>query len=137
MNVLILQIIFSSGSQINFSFDNCYGIFQIYTIQQGFCTCATSNSNDKMTIAHIKVLQRQKTKVKRSVGAIALQFLYFFILMVVVYLLSCVWLFCDPMDYSPPGFSVHGISQARTLEWAAITFSRGPFNFVSVVHLYF
>ena len=26
---------------------------------------------------------------------------------------------CDPMDCSPPGSSVHGISQARTLEWAA------------------
>ena len=24
---------------------------------------------------------------------------------------------CDPMDYSPPGFSVHGISQVRILEW--------------------
>ena len=31
--------------------------------------------------------------------------------------LSCVWLFCDPMDCSPPGSSVHGISQARILEW--------------------
>ena len=29
------------------------------------------------------------------------------------------------MDYSLPGFSVHGISQARTLEWVAISFSRG------------
>jgi len=28
------------------------------------------------------------------------------------------------MDYSPPGSSVHGISQARTLEWVAISFSR-------------
>ena len=27
---------------------------------------------------------------------------------------------CDPMDGSPPGFSVHGISQARILEWVAI-----------------
>ena len=26
---------------------------------------------------------------------------------------------CDPMDCSPPGPSVHGISQARILEWAA------------------
>ena len=26
---------------------------------------------------------------------------------------------CDPMDHSPPGSSVHGILQARTLEWAA------------------
>ena len=32
---------------------------------------------------------------------------------------------CDPMDCSPPGSSVHGISQARILEWMAISFSRG------------
>ena len=37
---------------------------------------------------------------------------------------SCLTL-CDPMDCSPPGFSVHGISQARVLEWVAISFSRG------------
>ena len=30
---------------------------------------------------------------------------------------------CDPMDCSPPGFSVHLILQARTLEWVAISFS--------------
>ena len=29
------------------------------------------------------------------------------------------------MDRSPPGFSVHGISQARILEWAGISSSRG------------
>ena len=33
----------------------------------------------------------------------------------------------DLMDYSPPGSSVHGISQARILEWAAISFSKGIF----------
>ena len=33
--------------------------------------------------------------------------------------------FCDPMDCSPPGSSVYGIFQARILEWAAISFSRG------------
>ena len=31
---------------------------------------------------------------------------------------------CDPMDYSPPGSSVHGILQARVLKWVAISFSR-------------
>ena len=31
---------------------------------------------------------------------------------------------CDPMGCSPPGSSVHGISQARILEWAAISSSR-------------
>ena len=32
----------------------------------------------------------------------------------------------DSMDCSPPGSSVHGISQARILERVAISFSRGP-----------
>ena len=41
----------------------------------------------------------------------------------------CVWVtqscptLCDPMDCSPSGSSAHGIFQARTLEWAAISFS--------------
>ena len=38
--------------------------------------------------------------------------------------LSCLTL-CDPMDCSLPGSSVHGIFQARILEWIAISFSRG------------
>ena len=32
---------------------------------------------------------------------------------------------CNPMDCSQPGSSVHGISQARVLEWIAISFSKG------------
>ena len=36
---------------------------------------------------------------------------------------SCPTL-CDPMHYSSPGSSVHGICQARILEWVAISFSR-------------
>ena len=37
---------------------------------------------------------------------------------------SCLTL-CDPMDCSLPGSSVHGIFQARVLEWVAISFSKG------------
>ena len=37
---------------------------------------------------------------------------------------SCLTL-CDPMDWSPPGSSVHGMLQARILEWVAISSSRG------------
>ena len=37
---------------------------------------------------------------------------------------SCPTL-CDPVDCSPPGSSIHGILQARILEWVAISFSRG------------
>ena len=32
---------------------------------------------------------------------------------------------CNPMDCSPPGSSVHGILQARVLQWVAMPFSRG------------
>ena len=32
---------------------------------------------------------------------------------------------CHSMDFSPPGYTVHGIFQARILEWVAIPFSRG------------
>ena len=39
---------------------------------------------------------------------------------------SCPTL-CNPMDCSPPGSSIHGILQARGLEWVAIVFSRGSF----------
>ena len=38
---------------------------------------------------------------------------------------SHVRLFCDPMDCSPPGSSVHGILQAGILEWVAVSYSRG------------
>ena len=37
---------------------------------------------------------------------------------------SCLTL-CHPMDYSPPGSSVHGILQARILEWVAMPSARG------------
>ena len=32
---------------------------------------------------------------------------------------------CDPKDCSPPGSSVHGVLQARILEWVVLSFSRG------------
>ena len=52
-----------------------------------------------------------------------------------IYILALIWLLllllsrlscptlCDPIDGSPPGPSVHGIFQARVLEWVAIAFS--------------
>ena len=39
---------------------------------------------------------------------------------------SCLTL-SDPMDYSLPDSSVHGILQARILDWASIPFSSGSF----------
>ena len=39
------------------------------------------------------------------------------------------------MDCSPPGFSVHGISQARILELVAISFSKGFFQPMDQTHI--
>ena len=38
----------------------------------------------------------------------------------------------DPMDCSPPGSSIHGIFQARVLEWGVIAFSASP----SIIYLF-
>ena len=51
---------------------------------------------------------------------------------------SCLTL-CNPMDCSPPGSSLHGISQARILEWVIISFSRltiSSFQSLSHVRLF-
>ena len=53
-----------------------------------------------------------------------MSFFFFLVLRVLVTLL-CLTLY-NPMDYSPLGSSVHGISQARILDWVPIPFSRGP-----------
>ena len=45
---------------------------------------------------------------------------------------------CDPMDCSLPGFSVHGIFQARILKWVAISSSRGsskPSDWTHISHV--
>ena len=47
------------------------------------------------------------------------------ILKVKVWVTSSCLTLCDPMDCSPPGSSVHGILQARILEWVVISSSRG------------
>ena len=55
-------------------------------------------------------------------------YIYFFFVVVAVVVLqsfSHVQLFCNPMDYSPPGSSVHDVFQARILEWVPISSSRG------------
>ena len=39
----------------------------------------------------------------------------------------------DPMDCSPPGSSVHGIFQARVLEWVAIAFSENLCFLITIV----
>ena len=50
---------------------------------------------------------------------------------------SCLTL-RDPLDCSPPGSSIHGIFQARVLEWGAIAFSQkcSEVTFIKVLIVY-
>ena len=41
----------------------------------------------------------------------------------------------DPMGCSPPGPSIHGIFQARVLEWVAIPFSKSKINKNKTIHI--
>ena len=49
-------------------------------------------------------------------------------------LLSCPTL-CNPMNRSPPGSSVHGILQARILEWVAMPCSKGSWRYLQGIFL--
>ena len=53
-----------------------------------------------------------------------------------VKLLQSCPILCDPMDCSPPGSSVHGILQARILEWVAMSSSRGSSQPRDRTHLF-
>jgi len=71
--------------------------------------------------AHI--CQTLRTAHTKAGGWILLYVNSAYMLLVVLVTQSCPTL-CDPVDHNPPGSSVHGILQARILEWVAISFSR-------------
>ena len=66
-------------------------------------------------IGHYRVLRRVPILYSRSL-----------LIIYCIYSIETSWLtLCDPIDCSPPGSSIHGIFQARILEWVAISYSRG------------
>ena len=71
------------------------------------------------------ILNREKNPLYMSMYVNV--YMYCFVLILLLFSHSVVSDSHDPMDYSPPGFSVHGISQGRILEWVAISSSRGSF----------
>ena len=67
----------------------------------------------------------QRTVIIADISPLILMITIIHTLKLKVMLLSHVQLFCDPMDCSLPGSSVHGLFQARVLGSLAISFSRG------------
>ena len=86
-----------------------------------------SNSAAQFLIMELQVHNPLKLLANLSVNPLyhlITRYYYCPLIMCVFSHKSCPTLL-DPMDYSPPGSSVHGIFQARILEWVDISFSRG------------
>ena len=83
-------------------------------ITKSFCCTLETNKTLFMNYAPVHKIKGFKKSMKTKKLQTAV---------ICVLMLLCVPL-CDPMDYSPPGSSVHGILQARILEWVAISSSR-------------
>ena len=80
--------------------------------------------SDKVDFAVMCEYLPSKWKVKVLVTQLCLNSFQWNWKLKVLVAQSCPSLF-NPMDCSPPGSSVHGILQARILEWVAIPFSKG------------
>ena len=70
---------------------------------------------------HFQILEQQPSVTLGKIPS----FLKLFVQCMDAKVLQSCPILCDSMDCSPPGFSVHGIFQARILEWTAISSSRG------------
>ena len=81
----------------------CHFLLQGIFLTQGSNLCLLHWQVDSLPLSHQRSLNNIFTAAAKS-------------------LQSCPTL-CDPIDGSPPGSSVPGILQARTLEWVAISFS--------------
>ena len=77
------------------------------------------------TLTHMSRESKENIEYIKSPHSNVL-YMTFYLCLYTKLLQSCPTL-CDPMDPSPPGFSVHGILQARILECVAMPSSRGSF----------
>ena len=85
-------------------------------IREGKMTIVSENSKNKRTKWSNPVREKKHTNTHIHTHT------YIRTLVLVLVAQSCLTL-CYPMDCIPPGSSVHGILQARKLEWVAIPFS--------------
>ena len=85
-------------------------------------TCpSTASKQERLVIHCLRVDTYKKGRISRLIWNIIMQCFA----CVHTQLIQLYLTLCDPMDSSPSGSSVHGILQARILEWVAMTSSRG------------
>ena len=97
---------------------SAHGIFQVRVLEWG--AIAFSHSLHITAVNRIQAMRCLPQRIFRVVSALYNSVQFSSVAQ------SCPTL-CSPMDYSLPGSSIHGILQARVLEWVAISFSRGIF----------
>ena len=102
--------------------------------KEGYCPCVVIVSTPLRILSQVvggrsvRTIHQKEVDVERKKARASWNLLYIFacisppLLLLVIQ--SCPTL-CDPMDCSLPSSSVHGILQARILEWVATSFSRG------------
>ena len=102
--------------------------------KEGYCPCVVIVSTPLRILSQVvggrsvRTSHQKEVDVERKKARAGWNLLYIFacisppLLLLVIQ--SCPTL-CDPMDCSLPSSSVHGILQARILEWVATSFSRG------------
>ena len=95
--------------------------FCLYIIGQHFGIC---NKNYNISSGHTDVLNNIAVLLLKNKGRMDIGWQPE-ISSIIIVMVSYVQLFCNPWTVAQPGSSVHGIFQARILEWVAISYSRG------------
>ena len=96
------------------------------------CSCLENSRDRGAWWAAVYGVAQSRTRLKQLSGSSSIMYIYYTYHICYYYLLwvcakslqSCLVL-CDTMDCSPTGSSVHGIFQARILEWVVMPFSGG------------
>ena len=101
-----------------------HGIFQARVLEWGAIAFSVSSAKMGRNLRVVNYLLCARLKAKCFVDIVSLNFKF---VSKVKGTQSCLTL-CDPMDCSLPGSSVHGIFQARILEWVALFPSPGDLS---------
>ena len=123
MNVLVAQVCPTLCDPTNYSISgsSVHGILQARILEWVTVPFSRGSSQprDQTQISHIAGRFLTSWATREALNKSSLNFL-----MLCLVIQSCPTL-CDPMDCSLPGSSVHGVLQARILEWVAMPSSRG------------
>ena len=88
-------------------------------------------TGETRVLSKLKCIVQKEATEKTHNGHFIYMYIYIYVYLYTLYVCVCVCVLdaqscltvCNSMDCTPPGSPVHGIFQARTLEWVVISFS--------------